>query len=89
MRRRAAITLALAGWGAACSSAGDSGDDGNAALFTASPDAALKAARAAAAEQTVPGRTEVIQFEDADGKWHVETARGSDRPNTSIKDELG
>ena len=54
-----------------------------------SHDAALKAARAAAAEQTVPGRTEVIQFEDADGKWHVETARGSDRPNTSIKDELG
>ena len=41
MRRRAAITLALAGWGAACSSAVDSGDDANAALFTASPDAAL------------------------------------------------
>jgi hypothetical protein len=50
-------------------------------------EAALKAARAAAAEQTVPGRTEAIQYEDAQGKWHTETARGSDRPNTYIKDK--
>ena len=47
---------------------------------------ALKAAQAAAAEQTVPGRTEVIQYEDAEGKWHVETVRGSDRPLTGVKD---
>jgi hypothetical protein len=49
-------------------------------------DAALRAARAAAAEQRVPGRTEVIQYETADGKWHTETARGIDRPITEVKD---
>jgi hypothetical protein len=49
--------------------------------------AALKAARAAAAEQTVPGENAEIQFEDEKGKWHTETARGSDRPVTTIKDK--
>jgi hypothetical protein len=49
--------------------------------------AALKAAKAAAAEQRVPGETEQIQFEDDKGKWHTETARGSDRPETHIKDK--
>jgi hypothetical protein len=49
--------------------------------------AALKAARAAAAEQKVPGETEVIEFEDPKGKWHTETVRGGDRPNTTIKDK--
>jgi hypothetical protein len=48
---------------------------------------ALNAAHAAAAEQTVPGRTEVIQYEDAQGKWRVETARGNDRPATHIRDD--
>ncbi|MBI4365951.1 MAG: hypothetical protein HY543_03950, partial [Deltaproteobacteria bacterium] len=43
-------------------------------------------ATAAAAEQTVPGRTEQIEYEDESGQWHKETARGSDRPNTAIKD---
>jgi hypothetical protein len=49
--------------------------------------AALKAARNAAAEQRVPGETAVISFEDDKGKWHTETARGSDRPDTHIKDK--
>lgn len=49
--------------------------------------AALRAARAAAAEQTVPGETAEIQFEDEKGKWHTETASGSDRPITTIKDK--
>jgi hypothetical protein len=49
--------------------------------------AALKAARAAAAEQTVPGESAEIQFEDEKGKWHTETASGSDRPITTIKDK--
>jgi len=49
--------------------------------------AALKAAERAAAEQRVPGHTEEIQFEDEKGKWHTETARGSDRPDTSVKDK--
>ena len=49
--------------------------------------AALKAAQAAAAEQRVPGRTETIQYEDEKGRWHTETARGSDRPATHVKDK--
>lgn len=48
--------------------------------------AALNAAQAAAAEQRVPGNTQVIQYEDADGRWHTETARGTDRPETTVKD---
>jgi len=48
--------------------------------------AALAAARRAAAEQTVPGHTETIEYEDEKGHWHTETARGSDRPQTQIKD---
>jgi len=49
--------------------------------------AALKAAQLAAAEQRVPGRTEEIQYEDEKGRWHTETARGTDRPATNIKDK--
>ena len=48
--------------------------------------AALAAARRAAAEQRIPGRTEAIEYEDANGKWHTETAPGSDRPETEVKD---
>ena len=49
--------------------------------------AARNAAHRAAQEQRVPGRTEVIQYEDADGKWHEETAQGDDRPATDILDK--
>jgi hypothetical protein len=49
--------------------------------------AALAAAHRVALEQRVPGRTEVIQYEDASGKWHEETARGDDRPGTDIIDK--
>ncbi len=49
-------------------------------------DAALKAATRAAAGQIVPGHTEEIEYEDAKGKWHTETASGSDRPTTTVKD---
>src|ERR1700742_5229674 len=48
--------------------------------------AALAAAKRAAAEQRVPGRTEVIEYEDENGRWHTETASGSDRPETDVKD---
>jgi hypothetical protein len=51
--------------------------------------AALYAARAAAAEQRVPGHSEVIEWEDAKGKWHTESAAGMDRPNTAVKDGKG
>src|SRR5262245_15245481 len=47
---------------------------------------ALAAAQRAASEQTVPGHTETIEYEDEKGRWHTETARGSDRPHTQIKD---
>jgi hypothetical protein len=48
--------------------------------------AALAAARAAAAEQRVPGQTEAIEYEDEKGRWRTETARGSDRPDTDVED---
>lgn len=47
--------------------------------------AARKAAERAAREQTVAGETRPIEFEDASGKWHEETARGNDRPITDVK----
>ena len=47
---------------------------------------ALAAAKRAAAEQRVPGRTEAIEYETADGKWHIETAAGGDRPDTDVED---
>jgi hypothetical protein len=47
--------------------------------------AALSAARRAAAEQRVPGRTEVIEYETPDGRWHSETAAGNDRPETDVE----
>jgi hypothetical protein len=50
-------------------------------------DAAAAAAKRAAAEQRVPGKTEVIQFEDEKGQWHEETARGNDRPETRVVDK--
>lgn len=49
--------------------------------------AAHAAASAAAAEQRVPGPTQVIQFEDEKGQWHEETARGDDRPSTEVEDK--
>jgi hypothetical protein len=48
--------------------------------------AALSAARRAAAEQRVPGDTHGIEWEDADGKWHREVAKGNDRPDTDVED---
>jgi len=47
---------------------------------------ALEAARRAAAEQRVPGQTEAIEYEDANGKWHSEVASGRDRPETDVED---
>lgn len=52
----------------------------------ASHASALAAARRAATEQRTPGRTEMIEYETADGKWHTETAVGSDRPETDVDD---
>lgn len=49
-------------------------------------DQALQAARRAAAEQRVGGRTETIEWEDENGQWRREVARGSDRPDTDVED---
>ena len=42
---------------------------------------ARRAAKVAAAEQMVPGHTEVIEYEDEQGRWHVETAPGYQLPD--------
>lgn len=47
---------------------------------------ALRAAETAAAEQRVAGATDGIQYEDAEGRWHDEVARGDDRPDTEVSD---
>ena len=49
---------------------------------------ALAAAKIAAAEQQVAGRTEGIEYEDTAGKWHGEVAQGDDRPQTEVSDTI-
>lgn len=53
--------------------------------FTSHQDAAA-AAKRAAREQEAPGETEVIEYQDENGRWHTETARGGDRPDADVKD---
>ena len=60
--------------------------DGTFSEAFATHAAALEAARRAASEQRVPGQTEAIEYEDENGVWHTETARGSDRPDTDVED---
>jgi hypothetical protein len=50
-----------------------------------SHDAARRAAEHAAREQVVAGSTTGISYEDKDGRWHDEIARGDDRPETDVK----
>ncbi|HWA61199.1 MAG TPA: DUF2188 domain-containing protein [Caulobacteraceae bacterium] len=50
-----------------------------------SHDAALAAARRAAAEQRVAGEDAGITYEDAAGRWREEIAEGDDRPETEVK----
>jgi hypothetical protein len=50
-------------------------------------DDALAAARAVAAEQQLSGETAPISWQDADGKWHEEVARGDDRPVVDVEDD--
>ena len=60
--------------------------DGSFSETFPSHEDASAAAERAAGEQRVPGDTEVIQYEDDSGKWREETARGDDRPSTTIID---
>jgi hypothetical protein len=48
--------------------------------------AALDAAKRAAQEQRAPGAPHAIEYEDENGKWHTETASGTDRPETNVED---
>ena len=50
-----------------------------------SHDEAAAAARRAAEEQAVPGRTAAIQYQDAEGHWRTEIARGDDRPHVEVE----
>jgi len=52
-----------------------------------SHDAALRAARDAAARQAVGGATQVISYEDKKGQWHEEIAPGGDRPDVDVVDK--
>jgi Uncharacterized protein conserved in bacteria (DUF2188) len=36
------------------------------------------------AVQEMPRDTEAIQYQDADGRWHEELARGNDIPQTQV-----
>ena len=47
---------------------------------------ALAAAKIAAAEQQVGGKTEGIEYEDASGTWHGEISEGNDRPEAGVSD---
>jgi hypothetical protein len=49
-------------------------------------EAAHKSAERAAREQVLPGESEGIVYEDADGRWHAELSRGDDRPTVEVKD---
>jgi len=49
-------------------------------------EAASAAANAAAAEHALAGETVPIEYEDADGRWHAETADGDDRPEVEVRD---
>jgi len=51
----------------------------------ASHDLARRAAERAAAEQTLPGASTAISWEDTQGTWHEELASGDDRPTTEVE----
>ena len=44
------------------------------------------AAAIAAQEQQRGGDDEVIEYQDKDGRWKVETAEGGDRPTSHVED---
>jgi hypothetical protein len=50
-----------------------------------SHDEARAAAERAAREQVRAGDTTEISWEDKDGRWHDEVAKGDDRPETDVQ----
>ena len=51
----------------------------------ATHDIARVAAMIAAREQQVPGDTTGITWEDSQGRWHEEVAKGDDRPAADVE----
>jgi hypothetical protein len=49
-----------------------------------SKEEAHAAARLAAAEQSSPGESTSISYEDELGHWHQEDVKGNDRPETEV-----
>ena len=49
-------------------------------------DLAHEAAERAAAEQQVGGETTDIEYEDPQGRWRSEKAKGGDRPETDVEE---
>ena len=49
-------------------------------------EAAYNAAKRVALEQTRPGETAGISWEDERGRWHDEISPGDDRPEVEIED---
>src|SRR5687768_87174 len=49
-------------------------------------ESAAAAARDAAERQHLAGRTETIEYQDRDSRWHQEIADGGDRPETDVAD---
>jgi hypothetical protein len=50
----------------------------------ASRSQAYEAAKAAATEQQLAGKTEGISYQDEKGEWHEEVVDGRDRPETDV-----
>ncbi len=48
-------------------------------------DSARRAAERAAAEQASHGVATPISYEDKEGEWHDEEAKGDDRPTTTVE----
>jgi hypothetical protein len=59
--------------------------DGTISETFATHDKARAAAARAASEQTVPGDSSVIAYEDEAGRMHEETVSSVDRPATDVK----
>ena len=51
-----------------------------------SHDLARAAADRAAAEQRIGGATTDIEYEDSQGEWRTERAKGGDRPDTDVEE---
>lgn len=50
-------------------------------------EAAMAAAKRAAAEQQVGGADDEIQYQDADYSWHEEHSEGGDRPQAEVAED--